>query len=140
MARRSRTGRSMRYGAPSTAPSWSVVPSAARTSTRARRSWPRTARSGRGSSRIPERAEGLFRTAAKIRERKFELAAWMIYEVSKTWVEADADVAELIDFAEYYGREMLRLADGAPVTQVPGERNEMRYIPLGVGAIIPPWN
>jgi 1-pyrroline-5-carboxylate dehydrogenase len=87
-----------------------------------------------------ERAEGLFRTAAKIRERKFELAAWMIYEVSKTWVEADADVAELIDFAEYYGREMLRLADGAPVTQVPGERNEMRYIPLGVGAIIPPWN
>ncbi len=87
-----------------------------------------------------ERAEGLFRTAATIRERKFELAAWLVYEVSKNWVEADADIAELIDFAEYYGREMLRLADGAPVVPYPGEKNEMRYIPLGVGAIIPPWN
>lgn len=87
-----------------------------------------------------DRAAGLFRVAAKIRERKFEFAAWMVYEVSKNWAEADGDVAELIDFAEYYGREMLRLADGAPVTQVPGEHNQMRYIPLGVGAIIPPWN
>ena len=80
------------------------------------------------------------RTAAKMRERKFELAAWMVYEVSKNWAEADGDVAELIDFAEYYAREMLRLAGPAPTVQVPGERNEMRYIPLGVGAIIPPWN
>jgi 1-pyrroline-5-carboxylate dehydrogenase len=87
-----------------------------------------------------ERANGLFRTAAKMRERKFELAAWMVYEVSKSWAEADGDVAELIDFAEYYGREMLRLAQPAPTVQVPGEHNEMRYIPLGVGAIIPPWN
>ena len=87
-----------------------------------------------------ERAHGLFRTAAKLRERKFELAAWLVYEVSKSWVEADADIAELIDFAEYYGREMLRLAAPAPTVSYPGEHNEMRYIPLGVGAIIPPWN
>ena len=86
------------------------------------------------------RAEGVIRTAAKLRERKFELAAWMVYEVSKNWAEADGDIAELIDFLEYYAREMLRLADPVKTVQVPGEHNEMRYIPLGVGAIIPPWN
>ena len=93
-------------------------------------------------SRVPaeERAEGLFRTAAKLRERKFELCAWLVYEVSKSWAEADGDIAELIDFAEYYGREMLRLAGPQPVVPYPGEKNEMIYIPLGVGAIIPPWN
>ena len=87
-----------------------------------------------------DRAEGLFRTAARLRERKFELAAWLVFEVSKSWAEADGDIAELIDFAEYYGREMLRLAEPAPTVPYPGEHNEMRYIPLGVGAIIPPWN
>ncbi len=82
----------------------------------------------------------LLRTAAILRERKFYYAAWMVYEVGKTWPEADADVAEAIDFAEFYAREMLRYAPPQPLTPVPGERNHLRYVPLGAGIIIPPWN
>jgi 1-pyrroline-5-carboxylate dehydrogenase len=79
--------------------------------------------------------------AAKIlRDRRFHFAAWMVYEVGKSWAEADADVAEAIDFCEFYAREMMRLAGRQPVTPVPGERNRLEYIPLGVGVVIPPWN
>lgn len=87
-----------------------------------------------------ERAGYLFRAANIIRRRKFEFAATMVYEVGKNWVEADADVAELIDFLEFYGREALRYAGEQPLTPYPGEFNELRYIPLGVGIVIPPWN
>ncbi|HTH51027.1 MAG TPA: aldehyde dehydrogenase family protein, partial [Pyrinomonadaceae bacterium] len=87
-----------------------------------------------------ERAEYLFKIAAIMRERKHELSAWMVYEVSKTWAEADGDTAEAIDFAEFYGREMLRWGGEQPVTPYAGEKNQFEYIPLGVGAIIPPWN
>jgi 1-pyrroline-5-carboxylate dehydrogenase len=86
------------------------------------------------------RASYLFKTAQIIRERKYELAALVCYEVGKSWIEADADVAETIDFCEFYGREMLRLAAPQKLTPMRGERNYLVYIPLGVGAIIPPWN
>ncbi len=92
--------------------------------------------------RVPaeKRVEVLFRAAKSIRERKFEISAWICYEVGKSWVEADADTAETIDFCEFYGREMLRLAGPQKVTPYQNERNFMTYIPLGVGAVIPPWN
>jgi 1-pyrroline-5-carboxylate dehydrogenase len=64
----------------------------------------------------------------------------MVFEVGKTWAEADGDTAEAIDFLEFYGREMLRYAQKQPITQIAGEDNRLEYIPLGVGAIIPPWN
>jgi len=64
----------------------------------------------------------------------------MIYEVGKSWAEADGDTAEAIDFMEYYAHEMIRLAEGQPLTQIEGEDNELVYVPLGVGAVIPPWN
>jgi len=82
----------------------------------------------------------LFTAAQIIRKRKFEMAALVCYEVGKSWIEADADVAETIDFCEFYGREMLRLAQPQKLTPMRGERNYLTYIPLGVGAIIPPWN
>src|SRR3989442_11059583 len=93
-------------------------------------------------SRAPaeERVELLIDTAKILRDRKYHFAAWMVYEVGKTWPEADADVAEAIDFCEFYAREMLRLAAPPPLTPVPGEKNTLRYIPLGVGVVIPPWN
>ncbi len=93
-------------------------------------------------SRTPaETRVKLLISAAKIlRDRKFHFAAWMVYEVGKSWAEADADVAEAIDFCEFYAREMLRLAGRQPITPVPGERNRLEYIPLGVGIVIPPWN
>ncbi len=87
-----------------------------------------------------ERADLLFRTAELLRARRFEHNAWMIVEVGKTWIEADADTAEAIDFCEFYGREALRYAEPQPLTRLKGEDNELRYIPLGVGAVIPPWN
>src|SRR6266581_1814136 len=78
--------------------------------------------------------------AALMRERKHELSAWMIYEVAKTWPEADGDTAEAIDFCEFYAREMLRYAGEQPLVKLAGEENDLEYIPLGVGAVIPPWN
>src|SRR4029453_7421486 len=87
-----------------------------------------------------QRAELLFRAANIMRERKHELAAWMILEVGKNWAEADGDVAEAIDFCEYYGREMLKLSRPPALVPYPGEDNKLAYIPLGVGLVIPPWN
>src|SRR5450631_742377 len=93
-------------------------------------------------SRVPVevRASLLLRAAEIIRERKFEFSAWLTYEVGKNWAEADADVAETIDFLEFYAREALRLAAATTPIQYPGERNRLLYIPLGVGAVISPWN
>ncbi len=87
-----------------------------------------------------ERASYLFKAAKVIRERKFDYAAWLVFEVGKSWAEADADVAETIDFLEFYGREALRLAAEQPVTKIAGEDNALVYIPLGAGVVIPPWN
>jgi len=89
-----------------------------------------------------ERARYLFQAASVLRRRKFEMAAWIVLEVGKSWAEADADVAEAIDMMEFYGREAIRYAGPRPVTPspLPGEHNEWFYIPLGAGVIIPPWN
>ncbi|MEJ7624796.1 MAG: L-glutamate gamma-semialdehyde dehydrogenase [Pyrinomonadaceae bacterium] len=87
-----------------------------------------------------ERANYLFKIADIMRQRKHELSAWMVFEVSKTWAEADGDTAEAIDFCEFYGREMLRWSQEQPVTPAAGENNSFEYIPLGVAAVIPPWN
>jgi RHH-type proline utilization regulon transcriptional repressor/proline dehydrogenase/delta 1-pyrroline-5-carboxylate dehydrogenase len=86
------------------------------------------------------RAAVLIDAAAWIRERRLELAALEVRECAKPWPEADADVCEAIDFLEYYARGALELDAGPPLVQVPGERNEMRYFPRGVAAVISPWN
>ncbi|HXY49155.1 MAG TPA: L-glutamate gamma-semialdehyde dehydrogenase [Terriglobales bacterium] len=95
-------------------------------------SWSRTS--------VEERASLLFRVGDLLRERKFEYMAWLVFEVSKNWAEADADIAETIDFCEFYSREALRLSRTAAPVQLPGERDSLFYVPLGVGAVIPPWN
>lgn len=87
-----------------------------------------------------ERACFLFKVASLLRKYRFHMNAWMILEVGKNWIEADADTAEAIDFCEFYGREMIRYAEHQPLTTRPGEAVELKYIPLGVGAVIPPWN
>lgn len=86
------------------------------------------------------RAEFLFKAADLMRKRKHEFSALMSFEVGKNWAEADGDTAEAIDFMEFYAREMLRMSEKQPLTKIPGEDNELTYIPLGVGAVIPPWN
>jgi 1-pyrroline-5-carboxylate dehydrogenase len=86
------------------------------------------------------RAQYLFKIAEIMRKKRFELNACMVYEVGKNWLEADADVAEAIDFCDYYGHETLRYDRGPKLLQYPGERDTQVYIPLGVGLVIPPWN
>ncbi len=93
-------------------------------------------------SRTPPeaRARIMLRAAAIMRRRKFEFLAWEVYEGGKPWNEADAQVAEAIDFLEYYAREMLRLKDGVEIYAIPGEESRYFYQPMGVGVIIAPWN
>ena len=95
-------------------------------------SWSRTT--------FSERIDLLLRAADLLRERKFELMAWLVFEVSKNWAEADADIGETIDFCEFYAREAQRLSHVDAPVQLPGEHDQLFYIPLGVGAVIPPWN
>jgi 1-pyrroline-5-carboxylate dehydrogenase len=89
---------------------------------------------------VQERAGYLFKAAELLRERRYHYDALLVYEVGKSWPEADGDIAEAIDFLEFYAREALRYAQPHPITPIAGEQNEMVYIPLGVGAVIPPWN
>lgn len=93
-------------------------------------------------SRTPAevRARVLFKAAAVMRRRKHELSAWLSFEVGKNWAEADADTAEAIDFLEYYGRQMLKLAAPQDLTRLPGEENHLYYRPLGVGVVHSPFN
>jgi 1-pyrroline-5-carboxylate dehydrogenase len=86
------------------------------------------------------RARILFKAAVIMRRRIYELSAWECFEESKDWSEAYGDVCEAIDFLEFYGREMIRLGGPQEVRPFEGEDNELRYIPLGVGIVIPPWN
>jgi RHH-type proline utilization regulon transcriptional repressor/proline dehydrogenase/delta 1-pyrroline-5-carboxylate dehydrogenase len=88
---------------------------------------------------VERRADYLLRAAEVMRRRRFELAAWQVYECAKQWPEADADVAEAIDFCEYYARQMLALAGPRGVT-LPGEENAFIYEPRGVAVVIAPWN
>ena len=89
---------------------------------------------------VEERAGLLLRTAEIIRKRKPEFNAWMVLEVGKNWDEAEADTCEAIDFCEFYARLALHMAEAEPAVQLPGERDPLRYIALGVGAVISPWN
>ena len=86
------------------------------------------------------RAQALIAAAAWMRERRLELAALEVRECAKPWPEADGDVCEAIDFLEYYARAAVELDAGRPLSQVPGERNELRYVPRGVVAVVSPWN
>jgi len=89
---------------------------------------------------VDVRAGLLLRAAKLMRERKHEFSAVMILEVGKSWAEADADTAEAIDFMEFYAREAYRYGGEQPIVKIESEDNDLVYLPLGVGAVIPPWN
>ena len=93
-----------------------------------------------GSRSAEERVAYMMKVCDIMKERQLELAAWMVIEVGKSWVEADADVAEAIDFCDYYCRLALKLANPEPLTPYAGEENDCMYIPLGIALVIPPWN
>jgi RHH-type proline utilization regulon transcriptional repressor/proline dehydrogenase/delta 1-pyrroline-5-carboxylate dehydrogenase len=87
-----------------------------------------------------DRATFLFRAAEKMREQRLTLAAWEVFEAGKPWREADADVCEAIDYLNYYGREMVRLAAPRQLGEYPGELNTYVYQPRGIAVVIAPWN
>ncbi|WP_372790405.1 aldehyde dehydrogenase family protein [Paraconexibacter sp.] len=88
----------------------------------------------------PQRAAVLHRAAARLHDDRHQLAALAVRECAKPWREADADVAEAIDFLRYYAVRALALEEGPQLVTVPGERNELRYVPRGVTAVVAPWN
>jgi RHH-type proline utilization regulon transcriptional repressor/proline dehydrogenase/delta 1-pyrroline-5-carboxylate dehydrogenase len=100
----------------------------------------RSARAAWRNTPTEERAGFLFRAAEEMRKERFELSALEVFEVGKTWPEADADVAEAIDFLAYYGQEMIRLGTTRHLGTYPGEYNEYCYEPRGIGVVISPWN
>ena len=87
-----------------------------------------------------ERAGYLVKAAQIARNRIYELSAWQVLEAGKQWNQAYGDVAEAIDFLEYYAREMIRLSKPRYMGHAPGEVNEYFYQPKGVAAVIAPWN
>ena len=93
-----------------------------------------------GHTPAHERWNLLLKISSILRNRKHEFSAMMVLEESKSWAEADGDTAEAIDFCEFYARETERLTQSQPLTPYPGERNELEFLPLGVCAVIPPWN
>lgn len=99
---------------------------------KAQRSW--------GETPADERAAYLFKAAAEMRKRKFLLTALEVYETGKTIMEADSDVAEAVDYLEYYGRQMIELSKPRRLGRYPGEINEYIYEPKGIGVVISPWN
>jgi RHH-type proline utilization regulon transcriptional repressor/proline dehydrogenase/delta 1-pyrroline-5-carboxylate dehydrogenase len=99
----------------------------------------RSAFPGWSATPARDRADVLIKAAAIMRARRLELAAWEVFECAKPWREADADVAEAIDFCEFYAREMVRLAEPGR-RDVPGETNAIEPIARGVAIVIPPWN
>jgi len=105
---------------------------AVRSAEKAFQTWSRTP--------VQKRVDLLLKASKILLDRKYYYEARLVYEVGKTWPEADADVAEAIDFMEFYARSMLRLAAPRPLTPVADEKNHLRYLPLGVGIVIPPWN
>jgi RHH-type proline utilization regulon transcriptional repressor/proline dehydrogenase/delta 1-pyrroline-5-carboxylate dehydrogenase len=93
-----------------------------------------------GNTSAEDRASYLFKAAEEMRKRRFELMALEVYEVGKTWKDADGDVTEAIDYLEYYAREMIKLGRPTILGHYPGEANEYLYEPRGVGVVISPWN
>ncbi len=89
---------------------------------------------------VAERAATLRRIAAQMRSERLALAALIIREAGKPWREADADIAEAIDFCEYYADEMLRLGSPFKLMDVLGEDNQYLYQPRGIALVISPWN
>jgi 1-pyrroline-5-carboxylate dehydrogenase len=87
-----------------------------------------------------DRVALLVRLSDSLRRRRYELCAWMTLEVGKNFGEADSEFAEAIDFLEFYAACALELDQATTPIQFPGERNQLRHVPLGVVAVIPPWN
>lgn len=86
------------------------------------------------------RARYLLKAAAILRRRKHEFSAWMVYEVGKSWAEADGEITQAIDLLEFYAREIAQLDATQPIIPYPGREVELRYLPLGAGVVISPWN
>jgi RHH-type transcriptional regulator, proline utilization regulon repressor / proline dehydrogenase / delta 1-pyrroline-5-carboxylate dehydrogenase len=98
------------------------------------------ARPGWAQTPVRERADLLVRLAKIMRREKAALTALEILEAGKNWTEADADVAEAIDFCDFYAAAMRDLARPERTQRVAGESNLQHWWPRGVGIVVAPWN
>jgi RHH-type proline utilization regulon transcriptional repressor/proline dehydrogenase/delta 1-pyrroline-5-carboxylate dehydrogenase len=89
---------------------------------------------------VRDRIAIVVKAAELLRQRRFEVAALEIHEAGKGWREADADVAEAIDFLVYYAEQMRHYAEPIRLGAEPGELNHLVYRPRGVTAVLSPWN
>jgi len=87
-----------------------------------------------------DRAGYLIKAAEVARKEIYTLSAWQTLEVGKQFDQAQADVAEAIDFMEFYAREMIRLGKPRRMGRAPGEMSQLIYQPKGIAAVIAPWN
>lgn len=86
-----------------------------------------------------QRAEILEKAAGLLSDRRDELAGWVCVEAGKPWRDADADIAEAVDFCRYYAAAHRAFCAPEP-SSVPGEDNVTIHVPRGPTAIISPWN
>lgn len=100
--------------------------------TKAFESWSRTS--------IEERVDIILKFKGLLTERRDEMNAWCVFESGQTWAEADGEVAEAIDFADFYSRDAEKACRPQKVTKKFDEEGYVQNTPMGVGAIIPPWN
>ncbi|MFO7728978.1 MAG: proline dehydrogenase family protein, partial [Desulfonatronovibrio sp.] len=87
-----------------------------------------------------DRAKYLFKASDIARRNIYKLSAWQVLETGKQWAQAHGDVAEAIDFMEYYARDMIRLGRPRRMGRAPGELNYYFYQPKGLAAVFAPWN
>ena len=90
-------------------------------------------------STLDERIRCMRKLATLLDENRFYLDAWNILESGKNWGEADGELCELLDFINSYCMHMETLDKGIGLVHT-DEFNRCKYIPIGVGATISPWN
>ena len=88
----------------------------------------------------PARAEHLYRWAMEIGTRAEELAQAMAREVGKPIAEARGEAARGVAILRYYAGEAVREQGQVIPGQVPGILQFTLRQPLGVVALITPWN
>jgi RHH-type proline utilization regulon transcriptional repressor/proline dehydrogenase/delta 1-pyrroline-5-carboxylate dehydrogenase len=89
---------------------------------------------------LEERARLLEHLAEQLQTDRLQLAALQVIEVGKPWREADADVAEAIDFCRYYARQAVVELALRRQGDMAGEHNLLWYEGRGPSVVLAPWN
>ncbi|MDP3963787.1 MAG: aldehyde dehydrogenase family protein [bacterium] len=89
---------------------------------------------------VPARAAILFKAAELMRTDKEQLTNLMTREMGKNLDESKGDVQEAIDMCEFIAGEGRRFYGVTTTSELPNKHAETRRMPMGVAALITPWN